>query len=81
MQIPVELQLVMWTLLDQIEVDADYLQVFELIEKDGFQHIIHSQEYPVWKTEHRVLGIQPVTAKVYIILEPGLETMILAEDY
>ncbi len=80
-RIPEETQLTMWDILYQMETEPDCLQVINLYVKDGVQHIVHHQEYPAWEVEHTISTVHPVTEKVFILIEQGLETMILAEDY
>ena len=80
-RIPAETQILMWFMLDSMEEDKDYLQILNLSIKDGNQIIRHHQEYPIWEEEVVLLTDSPVTEKVYIIVENGLETMMLAEDY
>lgn len=80
-RIPVETQILMWFMLDTMDEDKDYLQIFNLSIKDGNQIIRHHQEYPIWEEDVVLLTDSPVTEKVYIIVENGLETMMLAEDY
>ena len=80
-RIPEETQLMMWYMVDMMDEDKDWLQIFNLTIKDGVQHIEHYQEEPEFREECVLLTNNPVEEKVYIILEPGLSTMILAEDY
>jgi hypothetical protein len=51
-QVPIQLQIVMWNLIDTMEVEKDYLQIFELSECNGKQKIIHTQEVPEYKREY-----------------------------
>ena len=36
-EVPVGWQMMMWTFVDLLPIEQDYLQVFELSEVDGFQ--------------------------------------------
>ena len=80
-KIPKETQLLIWYLLDSMDEDADYLQIFELSIVGANQRIRHYQEQPYWNEEIVLLTDYPITAKVYIITENGHATMMLAEDY
>lgn len=80
-RIPKETQLIMWFMLDRMEIEKDYLQIFSLSIKDKQQHILHSQEQPPWSEEILFQSNTPVKEKVYIIKEGDYETMMLAEDY
>lgn len=50
--VPLALQIIMWNLIDTMNTDKDYLQVFRLSEEDGKQKIVHSQEQPKYKREY-----------------------------
>lgn len=80
-RIPKETQLIMWLMLDRMEIEKDYLQIFSLSIKNNNQHILHSQEQPLWSEEILFKSENPVKEKVYIIKEGDYETMMLAEDY
>ena len=81
-RIPVFLQLFMWNLVDEMNIEnRDYFQVFKLTVRDGNQHIKHFQEQPEYSKEYTILCDNPVTEKVYIIIEDDYQTMLLAEDY
>ena len=71
----------MWHMVDVMDSDKDWLQIFNLTVKDRIQHISHHQEEPEFKEECVLLTNNLVEEKVYIILELGISTMILAEDY
>ena len=81
-RIPVFLQLFMWNLVDEMNIEnRDYFQIFELTVRDGNQHIKHFQEQPEYSKEYTILCDNPLTEKVYIIIEDDYQTMLLAEDY
>ena len=81
-RIPVLLQLIMWNLINEMNIEnRDYFQVFKLTVRDGNQHIKHFQEQPEYSKEYTILCDNPVTEKVYIIIEDDYQTMLLAEDY
>lgn len=80
-RIPKETQLIMWLMLDKMEIEKDYLQIFSLSIKNNNQHILHSQEQPPWSEEILFKSENPVKEKIYIIKEGDYETMMLAEDY
>lgn len=48
-----ELQLLIWELIDQLDVEQDYLQVFKLVDKEGEVKLTHRQEQP----DYSKLGI------------------------
>ena len=81
-EIPVELQMLMWQCVDNMPEPKDYLQVFRLSSLDGIQRIQHTSEQPEYKMEYLLPTIaEPITAKVYIIDDGELYTMLLAEEY
>ncbi len=80
-EIPFELQLFMWSLIDILPEPKDYLQVFRLSVCDDVQHIIHEQENPEYHREYKIKTSNPVTAKVYVIDGGDHSTMLLSEEY
>jgi hypothetical protein len=80
------LQLFLWHLVERrSEIGKlDYLQVFDLKPgRNNYEIIIrHRQEVPPFSYECRLRGIEPMTAKIYIIDNgDGTATMLLAEEY
>lgn len=81
-EIPLELQLFMWYLINQLPEPKDYLQVFRLsVSDDGTQRIVHEQEEPKYHKEYDIDIENPITAKVYVIDDGDHCTMLLAEEY
>lgn len=83
-EIPVEVQLFLWNLVDSIDGKADYLQVFKLTPQNGTQHIIHTQETPPFSAEYDItLGRDEslVTASLFVIDDRDHTTMLLASEY
>ncbi len=79
--IPFVLQLFLWKLIVDLPEPKDYLQVFNLSECNGNQHIVHEQEEPEYRQEYQVISDNPVTAKVFVIDDEIHCTMLLAEEY
>lgn len=79
--IPLKLQLFMWSCIDRLPPERDYLQVFKLSQVGGLQRISHSSEQPQYHMEHLIPSDNPITAKVYIIDSDTYSTMLLAEEY
>ena len=80
--IPFELQFFMWECIDNLSVEKDYLQVFELENADGIQRIHHFSEQPEYSMEYLLPTIPgPITTKVYVIDDGEHSTMLLAEEY
>lgn len=83
-EIPLGLQLVLWHLIDSIEGEEDYLQVFYLEPQNGKQHIIHTQEVPPYRAEYHISlsrDESPVTASLFVIDDGDHTTMLLASEY
>ena len=88
-EIPLPLQILMWSLIDKNikkGLEMDYLQVFELkeilINGEAYQDIIHSQEVP--KRVHKVatnLSSPPIIAKIFVIDSEDYVTMLLSSEY
>lgn len=79
-EIPVELQIFMWSCIRSVP-KPDYLQIFKLEPMKTIQKIIHEQEEPEYRKEYLLKSDAPITAKVYIIDDGEHSTMLLAEEY
>jgi len=82
--VPPELQLLMWNMIDTMEVSQkDYLQVFELSEEDGKQKIIHRQEQPEYERTYslNMADASFLYAKIFVIDDETHSTMLLASEY
>ncbi|MBU3190316.1 DUF960 domain-containing protein [Clostridium bowmanii] len=87
--IPLELQLFMWSNIDKLKEQGeilDYLQVFELTEKRAndifYQNIEHRQEVPEYKKTYKLLSKETVNAKVFVIDDgDNHSTMMIASEY
>lgn len=80
--IPLELQIFMWTAIDNMPAPKDYLQIFELTIKDNVQHILHKSEQPEYKMTYILPTVEnAVNAKIYCIDSEEYCTMLLAEEY
>ena len=80
-EIPLDLQLFLWCLINKLPEPKDYLQVFRLSIGVNGQHIVHEQEVPEYHEEYDFQIDNPVTAKVYVIDDGDHSTMLLAEEY
>lgn len=80
-EIPLELQLFMWSCIDGLPEECDYFQVFRLENIDGIQKITHFSEQPTYRREYLIPTCNTITSKVYIIDSKEYSTMLLAEEY
>lgn len=81
-EIPVEIQAFLWSAIDHMPEEKDYLQVFKLSDMGGLQSIEHSAEQPEFHMTYILTEVEkPVTAKIYVIDSVDYCTMLLAEEY
>lgn len=82
-EIPFEIQLLLWSMIGEIKVKKDYLQVFEIESvNNNLLNIEHSQEVPKYKKEITVrnVGINS-KVKIFVIDDGKYSTMMLSEEY
>ncbi len=80
-EIPIITQVILWGLIDALEIKKDYLQVFNLMVENNCQKIVHTQEQPDYSAEYIYRTNQPITAKIYVIDDETHSTMLLADEY
>ncbi|WP_295215571.1 DUF960 family protein [Ruminococcus sp.] len=87
--IPMSLQMLLWECIDHMDVEKDYLQIFQLsVAENGNQVICHEQEKPEYqKTYSLAVPFPAIDAKIYVIDDyyadenKHVATMLLAEEY
>ena len=80
-EISLELQLFLWSCIDQLPPDRDYLQVFQLEPMGQMQSITHSSEQPPHRMTFVIPSDKPITAKLYAIDDGEHSTMLFASEY
>ena len=82
-RVPVEIQILMWNLVEEIKVKKDYLQVFEVIPNGSeFVEIIHKQEIPEFTFSYIIKNVGIETKmKLYIIDNGEYSTMMFSHEY
>ena len=90
-QVPKEIQLRCWKLIDekvkQLEIQLDYLQIFEFNRDDHRKtiNITHRQEEPFFIDYHECRITKELTdfqvRKLWIIDDQTHQTMLLPEEY
>ena len=78
------LQAVLWALIDEMNVpQKDYFQVFKLSGIGDEQVIVHSQEHPEYRKEHRMklCGGSIFVGKIFVIDDGDHSTMLKANEY
>ncbi|MGM9551721.1 MAG: DUF960 domain-containing protein [Clostridia bacterium] len=80
--IPPLLQMLLWQLIDEMPVDSkDYLQVFSLSEEEGKQVVVHEQEEPEYRREHKFDVGEVIEGKVFVIDDETHSTMLMNYEY
>lgn len=75
-------QMIMRSMIDNMNVEKDYLQIFQLDWKNDVLTITHSQEQSFYKKVYKLPCQSAVkTEKVYVIDSEEYSTMLLAEEY
>ena len=75
------LQLLMWQLIDELDGERDYLQVFKCGCFEGKQKIEHVQEEPEYQKEYQFFTDTLFVGKIFVIDNGQYTTMMLAEEY
>ena len=80
-EIPLELQLFLWSCIDRLPEERDYFQVFKLEPMGEMQRISHTSEQPEYHMEYIIPTEKPINAKLYVIDSEEYSTMLLDEEY
>lgn len=82
-EIPLEINILLWNLIDELKIKKDYLQMFELnpIGK-GIVEIIHKQEVPEYEASIYIYNesIQE-NKKIYAIDSVEYSTLMFSYEY
>ena len=79
-----ELQLLIWDLIDQLDVEQDYLQVFKLVDKEGEVKLTHRQEEPDYSKDYNLKAKEfaiETDNKIFVIDDGEYSTMMFASEY
>lgn len=80
-EVPLIVEVFMWSCIDTIPRGVDYLQIFDLSEDHGWQRIVHRQKVPPYYREYWIQCEKPLTAKIFVIDDGEHATMLFAEEY
>lgn len=82
-KLSIPLQVTLWRMIEKVDKELDYLQVFEIQQLPDMQvQVLHRQEVPAYSSELIVKGTIPGDKlKVYVIDDDEYSTMLLAEEY
>jgi len=82
-KLSIPLQVTLWRMIEKVDKELDYLQVFEIHQLLDMQvQVLHRQEEPDYTSEIIVRGTIPEDKlKVYVIDDGDYSTMLIAEEY
>ena len=81
-ELPLSLQILLWSLVDSLLIKKDYLQIFNIkVIRGNLLEITHSQEQPVYKQTIQVVGNIEREMKVYAIDDGEQSILLLSEEY
>ncbi len=83
-EVPLNLQILLWSMIDSTLIEKDYLQVFNIkvINKNAnLIEITHSQEQPEYKNTIQAVAVIERNMKIYVIDDGQYTTMLFAEEY
>lgn len=77
-----EIQILLWDMIESMNIEKDYLQIFDLIPIDKeTMKIVHKQEVPESKREYKVKYNIDKKVKIFAIDSGTYSTMMLADEY
>lgn len=81
-QVPIEIQLLMWDLVEKLE-EKDYLQIFELTPKgSGIVELVHKQEIPEITSIYKIKNTEiKEKMKLYMIDSGEYSTLMFSHEY
>ncbi len=81
-ELPISIQILLWSLVDTLLIEKDYLQIFNIkVIRGNLLEITHSQEKPPYKRTIQAVGNIDRDMKVYIIDSQEYSTLLLSEEY
>lgn len=79
-KIPPWLQVFMWQCIDELEVEEDYLQIFDISAYGHILLVSHRQECPPYQKDYWFVT-SAINAKIFVISNGTHATMLLSEEY
>lgn len=81
-ELPLNLQILLWSMIDTLLIEKDYLQVFNIkVIRGNLLEITHSQEQPTYKHTIQAAGEIERDMKIFVIDDGEQSTMLFAEEY
>ena len=81
--IPVEIAILLWDLIDNLIIEKDYLQIFEINPIGlGVVEIVHKQEVPKYEVSVYIQNdLIKDKLKIYVIDSIEYSTMMFSNEY
>ena len=82
-EIPVEINILLWNLIDELNIEKDYLQIFELNPRgEGIVEITHKQEIPEYEASIYIYNeVIKENKKIYAIDSVEYSTLMFSYEY
>lgn len=81
-ELSLSLQILLWSMIDTLLIEKDYLQVFNIkVIRGSLLEITHSQEQPPYKHTIQAVGEIERDMKIFVIDDGEQSTMLFAEEY
>ena len=82
-EIPLEINILLWNLIDELNVEKDYLQIFELNPiGEGIVEIIHKQEIPAYENSIYIDNEEiKENKKLYALDSLEYSTLMFSQEY
>ncbi|HBG5845440.1 TPA: hypothetical protein OUL20_001665 [Clostridioides difficile] len=81
--LPIEITILLWDLIDNLDIEKDYLQIFEINPIGlGVVEIVHRQEVPEYEASIYIQNdLIKYKLKIYAIDSIKYSTMIFSNEY
>lgn len=81
--IPLEINILLWNLIDELQIEKDYLQIFELNPiGEGIVEIVHKQEIPEYEASIYIYNEAiKESKKIYAIDSIEYSTLMFSHEY
>ncbi|CEQ18962.1 DUF960 family protein [Paraclostridium sordellii] len=82
-EIPLEINILLWNLIDELQIGKDYLQIFELNPiGEGIVEIVHKQEMPEYESSIYIHNEEiKENKKIYAIDSMEYSTLMFSDEY
>lgn len=82
-EIPLEINILLWNLIDELQIEKDYLQIFELNPiGEGIVEIVHKQEIADYESSIYIYNEEiKENKKIYAIDSVEYSTLMFSYEY